>query len=100
MKFECHRCGVPIDHYGLCKECDEYMDKWAEKNKYLYIIMCGGQYKKWKTPRQLTKIGGEPIIARTIRLLKENEIETKNIAISSNLEGFENFGVKVLKHNN
>ncbi len=63
-----------------------------------YIIMCGGTYKKWETPRQLFPINGEPIVARTIRLLKENGIE--DIAISSNNPIFEKFGVPVLKHEN
>ena len=63
-----------------------------------YIIMCGGQYRQWKTPRQLVKIRGEPIVARTIRLLKENGIT--DIAISSNIDGFDCFGVPVLKHDN
>ena len=30
-----------------------------------YIIMCGGQYS-WETPRQMTEIQGEPVVARTI----------------------------------
>ena len=47
-----------------------------------YIIMCGGTYKKWETPRQLTKVCGEPIVARTIRLLREQGVD--DIAISSN----------------
>lgn len=63
-----------------------------------YIIMCGGTYKKWETPRQLFPINGEPIVARTIRLLRENGVE--DIAISSNNPIFENFGVPVLKHEN
>lgn len=63
-----------------------------------YIIMCGGTYKKWETPRQLLPINGEPIVARTIRLLRENGIE--DIAISSNDPIFEQLGVPVLKHNN
>ena len=63
-----------------------------------YIIMCGGTYKKWETPRQLLPINGEPIVARTIRLLAENGI--KDIAISSNNPLFEQFGVPVLKHKN
>ena len=63
-----------------------------------YIIMCGGTYKKWETPRQLLPINGEPIVARTIRLLKENGIE--DIAISSGNPIFEQFGVPVLKHDN
>ena len=40
-----------------------------------YIIMCGGEYKTWGTPRHLLPIKGEPIVARTVRLLKENGAE-------------------------
>lgn len=63
-----------------------------------YIIMCGGTYKHWETPRQLLRINGEPIVARTIRLLREGGID--DIAISSNNPIFEQFGVPVLKHDN
>ena len=63
-----------------------------------YIIMCGGTYPGWKTPKQLLEIDGEPIVARTIRLLRENGVE--DIAISSNNEVFEQFGVPVLHHEN
>lgn len=63
-----------------------------------YIIMCGGTYKRWETPRQLAEICGEPLIARTIRLLKEAGIS--DIAISSGNPIFEQFGVPVLKHDN
>ena len=60
--------------------------------------MCGGKYKQWKTPRQLIEINGEPIVARTIRLLHENGIE--DIAISSDNPAFERFGVPILHHEN
>ena len=63
-----------------------------------YIIMCGGSYKVWDKPKHLTEINGEPIVARTIRLLKEAGI--KDIAISSNNDVFRQFGVPVLKHRN
>lgn len=63
-----------------------------------YIIMCGGNYKGWDTPRQLTPINGEPIVARTIRLLRECGIN--NIAISSNNTEFDKFGVPLLQHDN
>ena len=63
-----------------------------------YIIMCGGQYQKWKTPRQLLLYEGEPIVQRTIRLLRENGV--RDIAISSDNPAFEQFGVPVLKHEN
>ena len=63
-----------------------------------YIIMCGGTYRKWETPRQLIRIRGEPIVVRTIRLLQE--IGATDIAISANNEEFGQFGVPVLKHEN
>lgn len=63
-----------------------------------YIIMCGGHYEKWQTPKHLLEINGEPIVARTIRLLRESGIT--DIAISSGNPAFEQFGVPVLKHKN
>lgn len=63
-----------------------------------YIIMCGGVYAKWDRPKHLTELKGEPLVARTIRLLRENGVT--DIAISSNNELFEQFGVPVLKHEN
>ena len=63
-----------------------------------YIIMCGGNYPEWETPRQLTPVGGEPVAARTIRLLRENGVE--DIAISSSHPAFAGLGVPVLTHDN
>ena len=64
-----------------------------------YIIMCGGTYPKFgDEPRQMIRIHGEPLVARTIRLLREAGIE--DIAISATDERFEQFGVPVLKHGN
>lgn len=62
-----------------------------------YIIMCGGQYDKWETPRQLIKIKGETIVERTIRLLKEQGIE--DIYISTNNKAFEGIA-PILAHKN
>ena len=62
-----------------------------------YIIMCGGDYHT-EIPKQLLEVKGEPIVKRTIRLLRENGIE--DIAISSNDSRFETFGVPVLHHEN
>lgn len=67
-------------------------------NKFRYIIMCGGNYERWETPKHLSMIHGEPLVARTIRLLRENGVE--DINISSNNPVFEQFGVPVLHHNN
>lgn len=63
-----------------------------------YIIMAGGEYKHWEKPRHLSVINGEELIARTIRLLRENGIE--DISISTDNPVFEKFNVPILKHNN
>lgn len=39
-----------------------------------YVILAKGQHKGFKEPRQLSKINGERLLDRTIRLLKENGI--------------------------
>lgn len=52
-----------------------------------YIIMCGGTYHKWNTMRQLTKIYGETLIERTMRLLQFYGVDKRDIAVSvSNAE--------------
>lgn len=66
--------------------------------KMKYIIMCGGDYNNLETPRQLSKIFGEEIVARTIRLLRENGIT--DIAISTNNPIYEKFNIPILKHEN
>lgn len=63
-----------------------------------YIIMCGGTYTQWESPRQLTVYKGEMIVERTIRQLIENGVE--DIAISTNDERFEIFGLPILSHHN
>ena len=67
-------------------------------SNYKFIIMCGGDYNGWDMPKHLSEVNGEPIVARTIRLLRENGV--KDIAISSLHPAFKNFGVEVLKHEN
>lgn len=64
----------------------------------IYIIMCGGVYRDWETPRQLSEIRGEPIVGRTIRLLREAGVE--DIAVSASDPRFGAFGVPVLRHDN
>lgn len=63
-----------------------------------YVIMCGGHYGGWETPRQMIPICGEPVVARTIRLLHDRGID--DIYISTNDDRFERFGVPLLKHEN
>ena len=63
-----------------------------------YIIMCGGDYKDFKIPKQLSLIKGERVVDRTIRLLKENGVT--DINISSNNPIFDSCGVTRLEHDN
>lgn len=60
-----------------------------------YLIMCGGKYP---TPKGLRVVNGEALVERTIRLLKEQGV--KEIAITSNDERFDGFGVPRLIHSN
>ena len=65
-----------------------------------YIIMCGGRYDSWETPRHLTLVRGETLIARTFRLLSENFVD--DICVSTNNGVIKNFcdsvGIQVLWH--
>ena len=63
-----------------------------------YVLMCGGQYKDFETPKQLTIINGECLADRTIRLLKENGID--KIYVSSNDKRFDNCDAPRLEHTN
>lgn len=61
----------------------------------IYIIMCGGTYTKFKIPRQLLMINGEPIVERTIRLLRQNG--AKDIFVSANdLKHFSHLSVPMI----
>lgn len=64
---------------------------------YKIIIMCGGYYEHFKEHKALSVINGEPLVARTVRLLKENGIKT--VFISSNDDRFSEYGY-VIKHPN
>ena len=69
--------------------------------KCKYIIMCGGTYEKWKTPKHLVEINGEPLVKRTIRLLKAAGVPNSDIAISTtNAKLFTGLGVTLLCHHN
>lgn len=62
-----------------------------------YIIMCGGKYDHFQTPKQLSVVNGETLLERTMRLLKENGIT--DIYISSNNPIFKKYG-NLLEHEN
>lgn len=63
-----------------------------------YILMCGGEYKDFKIPKQLSVVKGERIADRTIRLLKENG--ATDIYISSNNPMFDTCDVPRIEHDN
>jgi inositol phosphorylceramide mannosyltransferase catalytic subunit len=71
-----HNTGT--DNYGY--------HHWYSHNsvKHRVVIMAAGQAKRWENyleiPKQLVQIDGEPIIHRTIRLLKERGV--KNITVT------------------
>lgn len=58
-----------------------------------YIILANSNDKTFDIPRQLVEIDGERLIARTIRLLKENGV--KDITITARDKRFNDLGVKV-----
>lgn len=63
-----------------------------------YIIMCGGRYKEFKTPKQLLKVNGEVLVERTIKLLKENGIQ--DIEICTNCHDFDYLGLPIIMQTN
>lgn len=63
-----------------------------------YVIMCGGTYTAFETPRQLIEINGERIVDRTVRLLKGNGCE--HVFISATDKRFDSCGVPRLEHSN
>lgn len=62
-----------------------------------YVIMCGGSYGNFKTPKQFAVIRGERLVDRTIRLLRERNIE--DIVITSNNPIFDSCGVPRVENN-
>lgn len=63
-----------------------------------YIIMAGGEYKKFGIPKPLIEVKGETLIERTTKLLKQNGIN--EIYISSNNPEFDKYGVRLENKNN
>lgn len=59
-----------------------------------FIIMAGGTYSEFETPRQFIQINGEKIIERTIRLLRKNGVKNSDMFISSNNPAFDNLGIE------
>lgn len=88
--------GILLDIVSDEQLCDLMCGKPEDSMKY--IIMAGRPNPEFKEPRQLFQLNKEPVIVRTIRLLREAGVD--DIAISSNDKRFEGFGVEVLHHEN
>ena len=62
-----------------------------------YIILCGSNHALINgTPRQLVKIGGERVLDRTIRLLRENGIT--DISITATDPAFDGIDAEVIQY--
>ena len=57
-----------------------------------YVILANSNDETFDIPRQMIEINGEPLVKRTIRLLKENGIN--DIIITSSNKAFDNLGVE------
>lgn len=64
----------------------------------IYVIMCGGVYDAFATPKQLTVVGGETLVDRTIRLLHESGVQ--DICITATDKRFDGHGAPRLEHKN
>lgn len=62
------------------------------------IIMCGGEYDIFEKHKALSIVNGEPLVERTIRLLRKNGI--KDISISATDPRFDYLDVPRLVHEN
>lgn len=62
----------------------------------IYIIMCGGDMSNH--PKHLSKVCGEILVNRTIRLLKDSGVSEDDIYISSNNPIFDMFKIKRISH--
>lgn len=63
----------------------------------IYVIMCGGKYPHFSEHKALTKINGEPLIQRTVRLLKS--VTDEQIFITADDPKFSEYGI-ILPHEN
>lgn len=63
----------------------------------IYVIMCGGKYPQFSEHKALTKINGEPLIQRTVRLLKS--VTDGQIFITADDPKFSEYGL-ILPHEN
>lgn len=48
-----------------------------------YVIMCGNNSPSWKYPRHLSKIYDETLVERTIRLLLQAGVDSKDILVTT-----------------
>lgn len=58
-----------------------------------YVILANSNDNRFDIPRQLLELNGEKLVARTIRLLKENGV--KDITMTASDKRFEGLGAKI-----
>lgn len=67
-----------------------------------YVILCGGNYPKWTTPRQLLIFDGVPIVEHTVNKLRVAGVD--DIAICTNNSLFtpliNRLGIELIQHEN
>lgn len=63
----------------------------------IYVIMCGGKYTHFEKHKALTEVNGEPLVARTIRILKK--LTNDQIFITADDPEFAEYGI-ILPHDN
>lgn len=63
----------------------------------IYVIMCGGKYPHFAKHKALTEVNGEPLVKRTVRILKG--LTNDQIFITASDPAFEEFA-PILPHEN
>ena len=86
-----------LRRFDPCRPC-HFSRK--EIYKMIYVIMCGGNYSYFEHPKALAEVHGEPLVGRTVRLLKEAGIKESEIKITGSDPRLEAFGPEVLRHKN
>lgn len=60
---ECHRCGKPINHWGLCDECNKWLENYCKGNsqelisrKAVMQILYRNKLMVWPWAEEISKL--------------------------------------------